>query len=817
MSNQHPRYLTHLPLVLLRAIVVAAIGAVIFALGVVVAIPASAATSLAASDAGTDSTAAETPAPERTATPAVTPSAEPTATASPTPGASATPSSTVAPETTATPDPTNTPPATAPTPPPTAASSPEVADDAAEAPVAPAPPVTTATKLVSAITDVAVNVDHATDGDTLQLQAEWTLPESTHDGDHFGLDLPTALVGVPVAPFPLLDAGGEVVGECVVHKADVVCTTSDYVDTHHDVHGGLWITVKAHVTSETHEVEIADAGGIHYMVPVVLAPEQHTTSPSHSPRTYTPGTEVTKRAMSVNGDRHRVRWEVRLPAGDGAVVVNDSWTATGAAADDISLVGNPTVRCKAAGSGAVTAVPGRNWSVTESSGGFSLDLAGSCNGTYIVQYWTQLPASADHVDVTNTADVPGIGTAHAHKTWNAPATLRKTVRGNNADRSATWTVRTAADAAGSGTVVVRDTYSDRLTLREDSVSVRCEVLGRKTPVDASDWSIAGSDAARHVLQVDISDQTCRVDGGVYAISYTTDYPRDAFSGESYQNSVAVASRTVTRSVTYTAVAGGAATSTPMWVLHLTKDVTGPGEKAVGDTDFTVQWSWDDGTRSDSGQVTVSDGTGATIARIPAGAQVTLKEADAAVAGVWFAQPAYTGDGVQQTGARSATVTGNSGTVSVGLENPTSLVPVPTPTATPLQVPVQVPSAGPVATPPLVPSYKVPVLAPRQVPQQVPNPTPVATPNLVPPLAAVVTTPATPQATTTTPATPQATTTTRVTSPTPATPASAQKTPPTHGQPVLAHTGTNPRPAILGAAALLAAGAGLVVADRRRRG
>ncbi|WP_062070735.1 DUF5979 domain-containing protein [Demequina sediminicola] len=686
--------------------------------------------------------------------------AEPTATAVPSPDP------TVAPSETPTADPAviSTPTAT-PTPPP-------IADDSSNPAPAPAPAPTDSTNIVDAITGIVLDSTHITDGDQVMLKATWSLPSNVAPGSHFGITLPAQLSSHPLPPFSLLDSQGDEVGICTVSNDGIDCVDGDYVGTHQHVHGDIWMKVTAHTSTEVTEVEILDATGASHTVPVTLAPK----APAHhsSRHAYVPSTHVVKRALSTDTDRRRIHWQVSTPAGSGDVTVNDVWTATGVDSSDITLQGTPQVQCKAADSGAVSQVPRGQVSRTGNSG-MHVHINGTCDGTYIVKYWTQLPASATgSVTVKNTATVPGVGTATAHRDWNAPAPLTKSVAGDNDHRSATWTVKVDASSVPSGAVVIKDSYSDRLTLDADSVALQCKVMGNSHSIDDSTWSAAASDAQRHLLQVTINDTSCRVDGGQYVLTYSTAYPRDAFTGEKYSNSVHVDSHTATRTVTYTASAGGGAAGTPMWSLHLSKDVTGAGEALVGDTPFTVDWSWTDGGATKSGHVDVADGTGATIARIPAGAHVTLSEHESPVDGVYFTDPVYSGAHVQQVAQRAAQVAGTDGTVAVGLENPTALVPAPTA-----------------------------VNSPHQVPNQVPTPTPVATPPLVPALR----TPSTPSTTTSVPSTPSVTT--DVT----AHPSDGNRVPPAQ---VLAHTGADPLPGVLLALGLLIAGGGLVVAGSRRR-
>ncbi|WP_084104561.1 DUF5979 domain-containing protein [Demequina sp. NBRC 110056] len=690
-----------------RIIAVVALAAIALLAFGLAALPASAAESVGAgsepvSSAPAPEPGAQEPVAVATAEPAAAPSVAPTAQ----PAADASDSSAPAPAAAVVED--DQPAGTAPDP-------------------APAPAAPTA---IDALSNVHASVSDVADGKQLRIDAGWALPAGTAPGSTFGLSLPAELVAAPIAPFPLLDTAGQPVGDCEVTRGGIECTAGDYVAHHQDVHGTLWFKVTAHYTDGASHVDLVEAGGATHRIDLTVqqpTPTQPHTGATHA---YHPAAQPTKRSRRVDSTRRRIDWEVTVPTAarpsHGPLTVTDTWSGS----TPLSLTGDAKLTCKAQPSGHTSAVAARGYAVTERADGVTVSITdSSCDGTYVLDYSTQIPATATgRATYGNVAVVPGAHRATAHATWNPPAALSKSVKGDNANRRASWTVVADAASLGSGEAVISDHYSDRLTLDPDSVSLQCRVLGRTQHLSGSAWTASGSDPSSQLLEVSVTDQTCRVDGGQYVLTYTTAYPRDAFSGEAYSNTVDIGSVTTTKDVTYTASAGGAATGVALWALHVTKDVTGPGEAQVGDTPFDVTWSYGSGADAKNGVLHVHDGSSATLARIPEGQTVTLTEAANDVDGVVFTAPVYTGHGVNAAGARSATVSGGKGTVEVRLENPTAAVPPLAPVLAPHQAPHQVPTPTPVAVPPMVPQV---LNAPHQVPGLVPTPTPVAVPPMVP--------------------------------------------------------------------------------------
>ncbi|BDZ41820.1 hypothetical protein GCM10025865_11190 [Paraoerskovia sediminicola] len=468
-------------------------------------------------------------APEPTAQPSVEPTAEPTSEASPEPAAKA--SSEPAPEPTA--EPTSEP---APEP----ASEPAPAADAAPAP---------APDWIDAIRSITASTQTVRDGGTLKLDAKWSLPKGTVAGTRFGLTVPDLLKLGTIPDFDLRD-GSAVAATCTVRDAHVECTTTDYAVNHANVEGDLWLSVRAQRVESTGQVDVTVAPGVSRTLQLVVEPQpaepQRPPSNHHNNTRsdYTPATSPKKLGRGVDTTRQTMAWRIEAPASartEHGLVVHDSWADTGVRLDEGSL----QVRCHAVHEGRWSTLrSSRDFSVAQTAHGMDLTITDAhCDGTYQVNYKTQLP-SGSHQDLTvrNSATIKGLPEVHASQTWKPPAQLSKSGKVDSSHRRADWTVHLTAEGLGSGTATITD-KPERMSLVPGSAKLRCEILGRGKDLPASAFAVTtdDTDAENHIITVAISDQSCRVDGGRYVLTYTTDLPRDATDGEQFQNSVTATS------------------------------------------------------------------------------------------------------------------------------------------------------------------------------------------------------------------------------------------------------------------------------------
>lgn len=112
-------------------------------------------------------------------------------------------------------------------------------------------------------------------GTKAELTGSWSLPDNPATPAGFVVDLPGGLRGLQDA-FPLLDAGGALMGSCVTTADQLVCDLdSEYVKSHPvGLSGGFsfWATVTTEVTEQTTvEYDFGDASATVEVTPAALA------------------------------------------------------------------------------------------------------------------------------------------------------------------------------------------------------------------------------------------------------------------------------------------------------------------------------------------------------------------------------------------------------------------------------------------------------------------------------------------------------------------------------------------------------------------
>jgi Big-like domain-containing protein len=94
-----------------------------------------------------------------------------------------------------------------------------------------------------AITNVSIQQTDAGTNTNMRLDLTWAVPDSASSGDTFTLTLPNELTSVTTG-FDLLAPDGSVVATAHVAGKVVTFTLTTYADTHVDVHGGAFFSVK---------------------------------------------------------------------------------------------------------------------------------------------------------------------------------------------------------------------------------------------------------------------------------------------------------------------------------------------------------------------------------------------------------------------------------------------------------------------------------------------------------------------------------------------------------------------------------------------
>ncbi|HXH33280.1 MAG TPA: Ig-like domain-containing protein [Plantibacter sp.] len=259
---------------------------------------------------------------------------------------------------------------------------------------------------------------------TIELQADWAVPDGTPAGSTFGLQLPDELVGLG-SDFPLLTADGDTVAQCIVTTADnrLDCTLTDYVTGHPIAIGGtlgLYVRLSADLAGgTTTTVEIVIDGSV-IELPVTVRPDG---GPGEQ-RPYD-GQSFAKYG-SLSDDGTTIGWWLTIPspaegwAEDTALTLTDTLGAGhSVATGDVWLLGADTLN-EAGTEPAWADVAPADYQVTSTGSQFTLDFVARAGFSYAVWYQTRVaPGSTGPWE--NRASLTGPGVSEEPVTWNVVA------------------------------------------------------------------------------------------------------------------------------------------------------------------------------------------------------------------------------------------------------------------------------------------------------------------------------------------------------------------------------------------------------------
>ncbi|MBF4514086.1 LPXTG cell wall anchor domain-containing protein [Plantibacter sp. VKM Ac-2885] len=378
-----------------------------------------------------------------------------------------------------------------------------------------------------------------------QVNATWAVPDSAQPGDTFTLNFPDALVGF-AATIDLPDADGNSVGTCTVSDSQFVCTLSDFVATHNNVHGTLNFNAKF-VETFTEE-------------------------------------------------------QVQFTTGNNVTIVTDVEGGVGTAGPD---------------------------------------------------------------------DVPTVPTKFGYM--------------NNDGKTMTWVIRVPSEDLGSGSnAVITDDYDAPLVFDSANLTVRS--------IDKADWAQKDDTAAWTYLgqgvtpgstytltdrpadtAFDVGLNGPNTDGTrIYEVSVIMDLPADVATGDVFNNRAVVNGSTYTATQVEYVGAGGSGEGDSLGDFTVTKKVTGSGAQRVAGAEYTVDYSYLDGSSPVTGQLTIADGETEGRINVPEGAVITLSEVAPVGTGVAYGTPVFSGTGVTDNGDGTATVTIIDGVIAIELENPVAI-------------------------------------------------------------------------------------------------------------------------------------------------
>lgn len=259
---------------------------------------------------------------------------------------------------------------------------------------------------------------------TIELQAEWTVPDGTPAGSTFGLQLPDELVGLG-SDFPLLTADGDTIAQCIVATAGnrLDCTLTDYVTGHPIGIGGtlgLYARLSADLAGgTTTTIEIVIDGRV-IELPVTVRPDA-------GPGEQTPydGQGFAKYG-SLSDDGTTIGWWLTIPspaegwAEDTALTLTDTLGAGHTVATgDVWLLGADALN-EAGTEPAWADVAPADYQLTATGSQFTLDFVARAGFSYAVWYQTRVvPGSTGPWE--NHASLTGPGVSEEPVTWNVVA------------------------------------------------------------------------------------------------------------------------------------------------------------------------------------------------------------------------------------------------------------------------------------------------------------------------------------------------------------------------------------------------------------
>ncbi|MFF7293661.1 DUF5979 domain-containing protein [Microbacterium sp. NPDC008134] len=489
-----------------------------------------------------------------------------------------------------------------------------------------------------------------------QVSATWAVPDSAQPGDTFTLNFPDALVGFG-ATINLPDADGNIVGTCQVTESQFVCTLSDFVATHNNVHGTLNFNAK--FVEEMDEEQIEFTTGNNVTIVTDVEGGVGTAGPDDLPASPT-------KFGYMNNDGTSMTWVIRVPSDDlGAgpnPIITDDY--------DAPLVFDPaqlTVRSIAAA----------DWAQKDDTSVWTYLGQGTGTGSYTL---TDRPADTAFDVQLNGANTDGSRVYEVIVVMDLPVDVedgdifnnRAIVNGNT--YTATPVPYVEAGGGGEGdnlgdfeiTKTVVGTGAPVVAGVEYTVDYSFEENGQTVTgsVTIADGETDGLTDIAEGTVVTLSEVTPLTEGILYGTP--------VFSGEGVtDNGDGTATFTVIDGLIEVGLENSAVQITGGFLV--TKTVTGSAAGNVGDAEYTVDYSYTLDGEEMTGSLVIADGATDGLADVPYGTVVTLSEVAPETAGVVYGTPIFEGDGVTDNGDGTASFTVGDSTVEIALENPAEIV------------------------------------------------------------------------------------------------------------------------------------------------
>lgn len=520
---------------------------------------------------------------------------------------------------------------------------------------------------VDAITGVTITqpTDQVNVGDVLQLQATWAIPDSAVAGDTFSLTFPASpqLAGISDV-FAITSPDDLTIADCTVTGTTLTCVLTDYVDTHVGVSGSLAFQARAEQETTQSQVPFTTGGGAVINVPLPgggIGPRENEPIP----------TEPNKHGdLAQDGDH--IIWVVSIPSSaiSGAdPSLTDTFTAGLTLVPSTIRLGYVLNENWAGGNYApgdlVALTPDSEFTLQiNSASSFTVEptVPIVANAVYVLTYQTALPPGVQTGDVFNNTV-----TGSSFVTESTPFVYSGGGGTGEGDGLGGFSVTKVVTGEGAPLVPADTAF----TLNYAYEVAGAPVTGQLTVLNGA---TTGLDDLPEGTVVTVSEAAPTVVAGVV-------WQTPTFTGAGVTATEGGAQFTID-DATDVAVALTNPTTVPpplpLGGFSVTKAVTGAGATSVpGGTAFTVDYSYQVDEVTVTGALTLTNGATAGLDDLPDGTVVTISEAaPAAITGVVWQAPVYTGAGVTATDDGAQFTIDGETEIAVTLTNPTSVPPAP---------------------------------------------------------------------------------------------------------------------------------------------
>ena len=482
-----------------------------------------------------------------------------------------------------------------------------------------------------------------------QFNATWAVPDSAQPGDTFTLNFPDALMGVN-ATIQLPDADGNIVGTCQVTSNQFVCTLSDFVADHNNVHGTL--NFNARFTEEMSEEQIEFTTGNNVTIVTDVEGGVGGTGPDDVP------TAPTKFGFP-NDDGESLTWIIRVPsedlgAGPNPIITDDY---------DAPMVFDPsrlTVRW----------IDKADWAQKDDTSAWTYMGQGTTPGNSYTL--TDRPADTAFDVQLNGANTDGTRIYQIDVVMDYPEGVangdlfnnRAVVNGNT--YTATPVAYNGAGGGGEG-----DNLGDLAITKTVTGSGAPQVAGKSYTVNYSYGTTRDTLTVTDGQTVELNDIP---EGAVITLSEVeatepgVDFKTPIFRGPGVVDNLD-GTATVTMIDGLIEIGLENPVEQLLGGFDVTKIVTGTAAGAVADLKYTVNYSYVVAGETKTGSLEVANGGTDGLDNLPVGTVVTLSEVAPNAPNVKFGTPVFKGAGVVDNLNGTATVAIGEGTVAIQLTNP----------------------------------------------------------------------------------------------------------------------------------------------------